>query len=315
MKIYAAPMEGITRHIFRNVHSRYYSGIDCYFSPFLSPKDKGSITRKEKRDIIPENNQEICLVPQILAKDAERFLLLAARLKKLGYKTLNLNLGCPARTVVSKGKGCGMLEDPEELSHFLDKIFSECELEISVKTRLGLHDPEEILSLIDVFNSFPLKELIIHARVRDDYYKNHANQAMFEMAAAQSIHSVCYNGDIFTAEDYHSLMEKTDRQKVTAVMLGRGLIANPQLAEQIGENSPQDLTRLEAFLTDVTAGYDEIMSGDYHTICKMKEIWSYILPTFLCCDQYKKKMRKVRTLYAYRSLVKEMFVCERSLRC
>lgn len=311
MKFFFAPMEGITRYVYRNAHARFYPGMDRYYSPFLSPKDRGSIMAREKKDILPENNEGLDLVPQILARDPERFLMLAARLKAYGYNHVNLNLGCPSGTVVSKGKGCGFLEDPEALAAFFERIFEECPMEVSVKTRLGMHDPEEMGPIMEVFNSFPLKEVIIHARVRDDYYKNKVNLAAFCRAAKDCRHPVCYNGDISSPEDYR--IWRKECPSVRSLMIGRGLIANPQLAEQIRENTERDLDRLEAFMDCLAAGYEEIMSGDRNTLFKLKEVWTYMLPEFRSGAPFARKIRKVRTLSEYRHLIRELFERERGV--
>ena len=172
MKYYFAPMEGITGYIYRNVHHRFFPGMDKYFSPFISPGTKKTMTPKELRDILPENNQDYTLIPQILTNRSGDFLRLCRDLKEYGYKEVNLNLGCPSGTVVAKKKGAGFLEYPNELDRFLEEIFAGTDLKISIKTRIGKDDPEEFEKLLEIYNKYPLEELIIHPRVQTDYYKN-----------------------------------------------------------------------------------------------------------------------------------------------
>lgn len=174
-----APLEGITGYIFRTTYHKYFGGIDKYFTPFISPNQKKICRTREKKDILPENNEGMNVIPQILTNNSEMFLKTVDYLKDYGYREVNLNLGCPVGTVVSKKKGAGFLSDPGRLRSFLDDIFSHCDIQISVKTRIGMEDPEEFESLIRIFNQFPIFELIIHPRIREDYYKNQPNMKVF----------------------------------------------------------------------------------------------------------------------------------------
>ena len=160
MQVYFAPLESITGYVFRNVFEKYYGGIDRYFTPFITATDSKRLRNKEMRDILPENNQVGCLIPQIMSNRAEELLRVAGQMAELGYDTVNLNLGCPARTVVSKGKGSGFLARTVALDRFLEEIYRECPLKISIKTRLGVDDPEEFPEIIDIYNQYPVEELM-----------------------------------------------------------------------------------------------------------------------------------------------------------
>ena len=196
MQVYFAPLESITGYVFRNVYETYYGGIDRYFTPFITATDSRRLRNKEMRDILPDNNSVGCLIPQIMSNRAEEFLRVADQMAELGYDTVNLNLGCPARTVVSKGKGSGFLARTVALDRFLREIYEKCPLKISIKTRLGVDDPEEFLEIIDIYNQYPVEELIIHPRVQKDYYKNTPNLDMFAEAVKRCRMPLCYNGDI-----------------------------------------------------------------------------------------------------------------------
>ena len=310
MLYYAAPMEGITSYIWRNAHHRWYPGIAKYYTPFLVPRTKRGYTKREKSDILPEHNEGIPLVPQVLTRSGIQFIDMAQRLHELSYGEVNLNLGCPSGTVVSKGKGSGFLKEPEVLKTFFDEVFEEKEkrrlnAEISVKTRLGVTDPEEIYALMDIYNRFPIAELVIHARVQKDMYRHPARPEIFGEAIKGCGLTICYNGDIFSPED--GIHFQREYPEITRVMLGRGLIANPQLHEMIKVNSDRDLARLKSFLDEVCEGYQEIMSGDRNVLFKMKELWSLILPQFPGPAKVGKHIRKAATLSEYRVYVDEWF--------
>ncbi|MEQ8199412.1 MAG: tRNA-dihydrouridine synthase family protein, partial [Clostridiaceae bacterium] len=197
MKYYLAPMEGITGYIYRNSYEKFFCNIDKYFTPFIVPNRSRSLKTKELRDILPENNKDINnIVPQILTNDSEGFIATAKKLQQLGYKEINLNLGCPSGTVVSKNRGSGFLAQREELDVFLDEIFKMDHMKISIKTRIGKDSPEEFYELIKIYNKYPLEELIIHPRTRNDFYGNKPNLEVFKDALSLSTNPVCYNGDI-----------------------------------------------------------------------------------------------------------------------
>ena len=306
MKLYFAPLEGITGYVYRNAfNSTFHSKIDKYFSPFISPGVNQPLTPKELRDIHPDNNKGIYLVPQILANNADDFLLAAEHIKELGYTEVNLNLGCPSGTVVAKKKGSGLLGEPDMLERMLDKIYVTSDLKISVKTRIGKDSTDEFPMLLDIFNKFPIEELIVHPRIRTDFYKNKPNMEMFSMAADESRNKLCYNGDIVTSDDFAAIQNAYP--KLEAVMIGRGFLRNPMLADEINEGKKPDMNKIKEFHDKVLEGYIEVMSGERPVLFKMKEIWSYMIVLFEDAEKYAKKIRKAEKLGMYREVVDELF--------
>lgn len=312
IKTYLAPMEGITTYVYRNAQAAVYGRLDKYFTPFLEPHEKRSFKKRELQEILPENNRGIPVVPQILTNRAEGFLELAGTLQDFGYQEINLNLGCPSRTVVSKGKGSGFLAVPEELDRFLDKIFSGLEkrqtaketLGISVKTRLGMESPEEFPRLLDIFNQYPLKELIVHPRVQKDYYNNRPNRDMYRLAEQKSKTSVCYNGDLFTYKDVEEFCREFP--KTQTIMLGRGLIRNPGLLA--GEMTEQEKkARFRQFHELVLEGYRKQEMGDRNVLFKMKELWFYQIQEFPGAEKAGKRIKKAQTLAEYETAVLEIW--------
>ena len=199
-RIYLAPMEGVTTFVYRNAHAAVYGPLDKYFTPFLEPHEKRSMKTKERNEVLSEHNQGLDLVPQILTNHAEGFLELAETLQDMGYGELNLNLGCPSKTVVTRGKGSGFLASPEKLDRFFDRVYKGLpgEMKLSVKTRIGMEADEEFAELLAIYNRYPLEELIIHPRLQKDYYKNSPRREAFRYALRESKAPLCYNGDLFT---------------------------------------------------------------------------------------------------------------------
>ncbi len=305
MKYYFAPLEGVTGYIYRNAYQTFFGQIDKYFTPFISPTSNKGFTSRELNDILPEHNQGLSVVPQILTNNAEYFIRTMNELTKFGYNEINLNLGCPSATVVAKHKGSGFLAQREQLDEFLKDIFSKASTKISIKTRIGKDSPDEFYELIEIFNKYPLEEIIIHPRIQTDFYKNKPNMGIFKDALALSKNPVCYNGDIFNGSNYRKLAEMYP--SLGAVMLGRGLITNPGLIGEIKNNHAVDKQVTKAFHDTVYAGYQKILSGDKNVLFKMKEFWFYMIHLFAESDKYAKKIRKTVRLCDYEAVIWRLF--------
>ncbi|AKA67733.1 tRNA dihydrouridine synthase [Clostridium scatologenes] len=305
MNFYFAPMEGLTGYIYRNAHNAFFNNVDKYFSPFIVANQSNSFKTKELRDVLPENNQELFLVPQLLTNNAGDFTHMSKKLKQLGYNEVNLNLGCPSGTVVSKNRGSGFLSKTKELDEFLEKIFSEAVTKISIKTRIGKDSPEEFYNLIDIFNKYPMEELIIHPRIQKDFYKNKPNMEIFKEALILSKNPICYNGDIFKVKDYENFSK--DFTSVQTLMIGRGLLANPGLICDIKNNTKPEKKLLKDFHDKIYEDYKEVLLGDKNVLFRMKELWFYMLPRFSNNEKYAKKIRKSERLYDYDAAVFSLF--------
>lgn len=329
MKFYLAPLEGVTGYIFRNALEEYFPGTDRYFTPFIVPDQKHALRKRELRDVLPENNQVKELVPQILTSDPVRFVETAKALAEYGYEEVNLNLGCPSGTVVAGGRGAGMLADVEKLDCFLDQIFRDTDLHISVKTRIGIERPEEGYTLMKIYNQYPISEVIIHPRTRKEYYKGEPHLDVFSELLAMSQHPVCYNGNLFTVRDYEQFRARFPQ--VERVMIGRGVLADPGLmqrlksfehAQKTGEDSGRKENGMEqprseiyrtgkqelrAFHDTIFRQYREIFDEDKNAIFHMKELWSYLVHSFEGSEPYAKKLRKTSSLNEYRCEVGNLF--------
>lgn len=306
MKYYLAPMEGITGFIYRNSYEKFFGGIDKYFAPFVVPNSSKSLKTKELRDVLPENNKGINLVPQILTNDSDGFILTAKKLKDLGYNEINLNLGCPSGTVVGKKRGSGFLSHREELDKFLEEIFKIDDMKISIKTRLGMDKPEEFYELIKIYNKYPMEELIIHPRTRQDFYGNKPNLEVFKEAISLSKNPVCYNGDIFTLEDHNKLVEAFP--EVDKIMLGRGILANPALMNEILNNEFMDKKVLKEFHDEIFNKYREVFNEDRNAMFRMKELWGYMIYMFSNNKKYAKKIKKAQKVVDYNQAVTSLFL-------
>lgn len=305
MKYYLAPLEGITGYLYRKAYHTFFYQMDKYFTPFLTPHQNKSFNARELGDILPEHNQGMRVVPQIMTNRAEDFLCTGRALQELGYQEVNLNLGCPSGTVVSKNKGSGFLAMPRELDAFLEEVFEKADFKISIKTRIGKDSPEEFPALMEIFNRYPLEELIIHPRIQKDYYKNKPNHKRFQEGLLVSEHPTCYNGDIFTVSDFQNI--QSEFPQVDTLMLGRGVIANPGLVNHIEEHKGLDKQILRAFHDRLYQDYQEWLSGEKNVLFRMKELWYYMLHLFTEPEPYGKKIRKAIKLSDYEIAVDGLF--------
>ena len=305
-KIYAGPMEGITNYLFRNAYQRHFSGIDTFFTPFVTGTH---LSKKEKKDICRENNPGMDVVVQVLSNQTEDFLSVAHIVSEdFGYDHLNLNLGCPSATVTSRRRGAGFLTEPEKLERFLDEIFARSPVSISVKTRIGMHDASSWEDILSLYERYPLTELIIHPRIRDAFYGGLPDLDAFALAYRKSSHPHCYNGNLFHLEDFEKIMERFP--SLPAVMIGRGLLINPFLPEEIKHLSvPGGKTeRLKAFEEDLRTSLLTYTEGGPHKVLeKMKEVWGFYCYNFDKPEKLLKKIRKSQTLDAYLSVMREVF--------
>lgn len=301
MRYYFAPMEGITDSIYRRIHHKYFPGVSRYYMPFLSPTMHRTLTHKESRELPLADSEPFVAIPQVLTKIPGDFLWAAQVCRDRGYEEVNLNIGCPSGTVVAKGKGAGMLRNVSELDGFLDAVFAETPLPISVKTRLGLEDPAEFPALLEVLNRYPIRELTIHPRVRKQFYAGSVDLEMFRYAAANSANPLCYNGNLNALEDIAAFA--AEFPQIDAVMLGRGLIGDPGMLSDGGTTA----AALKAFCDELLENYVQTFGGARNAMFRMKENWGFLRHRFVGSEGLWKQLRKTTDIDEYRRLTAEIF--------
>ena len=298
-KYYAAPMEGLSTYLWRRAHDEIFGGVDKYFTPFLSPNANASFQTKELDEL--RHNQGMTVVPQLLTNRAEYFIWAARELQKMGYEEVNFNLGCPSGTVVGKRKGAGLLAYPEELDACLEAIFTALPtMRISVKTRIGKLSPEEWPRLLDIYNRYPIAELIVHPRVQKEFYTGLPHREVFEWTRAHTELPLVYNGDLFTPDDVKAC------GCCDTVMLGRGLMRNPALLRQVrggARASREELTQFHACLLEA---YGKRFSGDVPVLHHMRELWNYLSESFYDTEPYLKRIRKAKSVAVYAAAAEEL---------
>jgi tRNA-dihydrouridine synthase B len=309
MMIYLSPVQGITDRIYRNLFSVYFKGVDLAVAPFISLSKKIKPESNLLREVYPDNNTGILTIPQIMSSKPDDFTRLANMLYDIGCGTVNWNLGCPFPMVVKKGRGAGMLCHPDRVESFLEKTMPALKPKLSIKLRIGLKYPDEILQLIPIFNRFELEELIIHPRTAVQMYAGEVDLDIFEQCLGLSKHRVVYNGDINSFEKYKMLAQRFG--SVKRWMIGRGLIGNPFLAEKIKFHTEKPYAEkikiMRTFHDQLFAEYSKILYGPAHITNKMKEVWTYMGSFFANSEKIRKRINKTHHRDNYVDVVNKVF--------
>lgn len=304
LPVYFAPLEGVTDAVFRRTHSACFSGVTKYFIPFISPTQNMTFTPRDLSAVAPENNAGLFAVPQILTKNAQHFLWCAQELCDMGYSEVNLNLGCPSGTVTAKGKGSGMLLDKILLEWFLDEVYTHTPVPVSIKTRIGYADPDEFDQLFELFSRYPVHELIVHPRTRSEFYKGAPHRDVYASACRASSLPMVYNGDLFTKADCEALSRTCPETK--ALMLGRGLIANPALAQELEGGAALTVASLRDFHDRLMEGYLSAYPKNV-ALGRMREAARHMSCCFQNAAKIQKALRKANTLNAYQEAAAQLF--------
>ena len=299
MRYYFAPMEGLTDSIYRRTHREFFPGVDSYYMPFISPTMHRTLTHRESRELPPADSVNFRAVPQVLTKVPGDFIWAVRQCRDRGYDEVNLNCGCPSGTVVSKGKGSGMLNDPEQLDRFLEEVFGSSPLPVSVKTRIGMENPDEFPRLLEVFNRYPIKELTVHPRTRRQFYNGEVDMQAFRYCLENSRNPVCFNGNLRTMSEVETFCAAYP--SVEAVMIGRGLIGNPGMLHGV------DAKTLEGFHDRLLEEYLVAFGGSRNAMFRLKENWRHMLLMFEDSEKLGKRLRKTTDLAEYHSIVREIF--------
>jgi len=307
MKIILAPLRGITTVHYRQAFVHHFSGIDVAMAPFISTVNSDRINPKLLKDILPEKNTELSIIPQLIGNNASDFVRMSKVLYEFGFDEVNLNMGCPHKPIRRKKRGSGLLPHPKFVDQFLETICAESPCKISVKVRLGVFSPQDLFNLIPILNKHPLTEVTIHPRTAEQMYKGSVDLDAFNMAYQKIKHPICYNGDL---NDFPFLtLLKKRFPKLDRFMLGRGLLANPFLAEEIKSNifmdSKRAISRIITFHDELLERYESVLYGDQPVLGKMKEFWTHASLRLSNGRKLFKKIKKTTRISTYRAIINE----------
>ena len=305
----SSPLQGFTDFRFRNAQNKLFGGIDTFYSPYIRLNGKMVIKASYERDLLPENNLDLEVIPQVITNDADEFLFVAKYVRELGYKELNWNLGCPYPMVTKSGMGSGLISNPEKINHVLERAHAESDIIVSMKMRLGYENSEEILDVLPILDNYPIKNIAIHARIGKQLYKGGVHLDAFQQCIDNTKHKLYYNGDITSVAKFHEMQQRFP--SIDHWMIGRGLISDPFLPSMIKNNSveyPENKIELfNAFHDTLYAIYSESLSGSTHILLKMYHLWEYFSATFSNPHKVLKKIKKAQSIRNYEAAVAEIF--------
>jgi tRNA-dihydrouridine synthase len=309
----SSPLQGFTDFRFRNAQNKIFGGIDTFYSPYIRLNGKMVIKPSYERDLLPENNLDLEVIPQVITNDADEFLFVAKYVRELGYKELNWNLGCPYPMVTKSGMGSGLISNPEKINNILHRAHNESDIIVSMKMRLGYENSEEILDVLPILDTYPIKNIAIHARIGKQLYKGGVNLDAFQLCVDNTKHKLYYNGDITSVAKFHEMQQRFPT--IDHWMIGRGLISDPFLPSMIKNNTSEypanKMELFSAFHDTLYAIYSESLSGSTHILLKMYHLWEYFSATFSNPHKVLKKIKKAQSIRNYEAAVAEIFKNEK----
>jgi len=304
----SSPLQGFTDFRFRNAFHKYFGGIDTFYAPYIRLNGKMVIKNSYQKDLKPENNTTLEVIPQVMTGDADEFLFVVKYIQSLGYKELNWNLGCPYPMVTKQGMGSGLICNPEKIDHILKRAHEETDVVVSMKMRMGYENAEEILDVFPILDSYPLKNIAIHARIGKQLYKGGVDLDAFQKCVESTTHKLYYNGDITTVAKFQEMQERFP--SIDHFMMGRGLIADPFLPSMVKNNTteyPKDRWKIfSEFHDTIYQQYDEALSGPTPIKMKMQGFWEYFAQSMSNPHKAFKKIKKANNPRAYQQAVREI---------
>lgn len=306
MKLFFAPLQGYTDAAYRRFHNEVFEGcIDCYYTPFLRIERK-EVRNRDLRDILPENNEGVNIVPQIIVKDVDEFRVLVETVLSIGYDDIDINMGCPFPLQTKKGRGAGLLRNPDIVAEIFNELKKYPNVKFSVKMRLGYDEKSQWQQIMPILNEAPLSHITLHSRIATQQYKGDVDLYSFRQFYNESNHRVVYNGDISTIEDIIRL--KTEFSNLHGVMVGRGLLSSPSLAWEYLNNvrlsSEQQIEKFLMLHNKLFQFYESKLQGDSHLLTKMKTLWDYSEP--LIGHKSYKQIKKSSNIAKYMQLVSSL---------
>lgn len=308
LTLLSSPLQGFTDFRFRNAFNHFFGGIDTFYAPYIRFNNKLIIKNSYQLDLQPENNNTLEVIPQVMTNSADEFLFVVDYIQELGYKELNWNLGCPYPMVTKQGMGSGLICKPDKINQILDRVHSETDILVSMKMRMGYEHPEEILDVFPILDSYPLKNIAIHARIGKQLYKGGVNLDAFQRCIESTHHKLYYNGDITSVAKLKEM--QTRFPSIDHFMIGRGLIADPFLPSMIKNDTTEypenrwDIFR--EFHDTIYHHYDAALSGPTPIKMKMQGFWEFFSQSFSNPQKTFKKIKKTNKPQAYQQAVAEI---------
>lgn len=289
-----APIRGVTDVVYRDAQARCFGGFDYAVAPYFQLRQGHSLRTGELRQVALENNPALRTIPQVLTNHAPTFFAALRELSEASHAEVNWNLGCPYPTTAGRGRGAGLLSHPDRIDAILGEVMNGAPVRLSVKMRLGYHDPDEFHAVMTVLNRYPLSAVIVHARTADQMFDGMVDNARAVQAFSLCRHPFIFNGDITGIAGFSDLCRQLPQ--AAGWMIGRGALRNPFLPALIkGTPVPEPEARRETLLKFhglLFEGYGRWLSGDQHRMDKMGEQWDYLAQAFVDSQAIISRIRR-----------------------
>lgn len=290
-----APLQGLTGRVFRNAFFGSFGGVSAAVTPFISTPPKFSLSKTDKKELAVLEDCHI--VPQVLSNSSDDILKCAEILAAYGYSEVNLNLGCPVNKIVSKRRGSALLVFPDELDRLFDKVFSSIKIGFSIKMRVGFDSDDEFLKLLPIISKYPFSSVAIHPRLRSQLYEGDVRFDLFNVAADVLSCPVIYNGSIDSFKSFNDISNKVSTDYF---MLGRGLLKNPMLCEELlnGKLSDRDVKfeRIMVFLSDFCALAQDFAEVPRYSPGLFKDLFYYLKDSLENGDELYRKILPLQNI-------------------
>lgn len=304
MEIHFAPIQGHTDKIYREAFRKFFGGLDSFYTPFIRV-ERGSIRNKDLRELAG-GESEPDLVPQIMAGNPQEFRLLVEKVAAYGYKRIDINMGCPFPLITGSGRGAAMLANPDKMRNVLDCIAEFPDIQFSLKVRIGYDSLGQLADLMPYLNRLPLEHLTVHPRTSKQQYKGQVDIEEFAKIYEQCKLPLIYNGDLKSVTDIEQIVSRFPNLK--GIMLGRGLLENPILAENylFGDEvqSADFKQRVVKFHGELLERYSGVLQGEHQILRRMQSLWEY-LKNPNGDERILKKLKKCTSMPKYLGMVAE----------
>ena len=277
--LHFAPLQGYTDDVYRRLHHQLVGGVDFYYTPFVR-LEHGVPRSKDLRDILPTHNEDVPVVPQIIAANVQEFRTLTDLIVENGYRRIDLNMGCPFPLQAKHGRGCGLLAKTDDITAMFAEMKQHLEVQFSIKLRLGWDDSTVAQRLLPLINEAPIMQVALHPRIGTQGYKGTTDVEAFVAFAAECKKPLIYNGDLTSPEEVLQMQERFPQ--LTGIMVGRGLLARPSLGAELREQREwarhERIALLHRLHDALHAHYARIIPGEAQLHQKLRTFWDYLEP-------------------------------------
>ena len=275
--LHFAPLQGYTDDIYRRLHHQLVGGVDFYYTPFVR-LEHGAPRSKDLRDIAPEHNENVPMVPQIIAANIAEFRTLTQLIVEKGYQRIDLNMGCPFPLQAKHGRGCGLLAKTDDITTMFAEMKQHPEVQFSIKLRLGWDDSTVAQRLLPLINEAPIMQVTVHPRIGTQGYKGSTDIDAFSAFAAECTKPLVYNGNLTSPEEVLQLHQRFPQ--LSGIMIGRGLLARPSMGVELqsGREWPRHerIRLLHQLHEALHAHFARIIPGEAQLHQKLRTFWDYL---------------------------------------